>query len=98
MLAFLLREIERVAEHFHPSRRALLLVHRLMRGMHLLGERVEPPPIRERDAHQLGDNIGRQHAGDIRHQVAFAALDNIVDDFFRQLLDAWPKRGRHCAE
>ena len=58
--------------------------------VHQLGQLVEPLAVGTGDAHQLGDQARRQPPGDVVHEVALAALDDVVDDLAGQLLD----RGR----
>ena len=77
-----------VRQHLERRRTALLgggdgVVGRV----HQLGEFVEPLTVRTRDAHQLGDQAGRQTAGDVVDEVALAAFDHVVDDLAGEFPD-----------
>ena len=78
-----------VGEHL-DDRHALLLGrrNRIVGGVHDLGELVQPLAIGARDAHQFGDQTRRQAAGDVVHEIAFAALDDVIDDLLRKFGDA----------
>jgi hypothetical protein len=56
--------------------------------VHHLGELVELAPVSERNADELGDQVGRQLARDVGNEVAFAARKHGVDDHATQLSDA----------
>ena len=83
----------RVLEHLHHRRALRALGHGLRRGVDRFGELIELAPVVERNAHQLGDDVGRHLAGDVGDEIAFAALDHLIDDLARQRFDAGAQRG-----
>ena len=74
--------------HQHLEHRGAGLTRRRRRGVHLLGEDVQPAAVVQRDAEHVGDDVGRELAGDVVDEVALAALDDGVDDLLGELGDA----------
>ena len=65
--------------------------HAVGRSVDGLGQVVEPAPVVERDAEQLGDDKRRHLARDVGDGVALAPLDHGVDDLGGELVDAQPQ-------
>ena len=79
-------DVRRVQQHLE-HRRTRFFGRRAGR-VHLLREDVQPAAVVQRDAEHVGDDVGRELAGDVLDEVALATLDDLVDDLRGELGDA----------
>ena len=84
VLGDLLRVRQHLADRRHlPLQRGDGVVGRV----HDLGQLVQPLAVFAADAHQLGDEAGRQATGDVVDKIARTVLDHVVDDVGSELGD-----------
>jgi hypothetical protein len=89
--SLLLGDLAGVGSDLRAGGSAGLRGHDGQRGVDGLGPLVEHHAVLARDAHQAGDDVGRQLARDVGHEVATAGIDHVVDDVGRQR----PQHGLH---